>query len=108
MITRRTDNRPNGSLLSSSPHRYSCRAFAERPGKRQAGAGRRMAMGKRLLAATLGAALTGGLAALPAAAQSVKIGIILTYSGPAASLGDQIDKGMSLYVKEHQSELPTG
>src|SRR5258708_23074531 len=66
-----------------------------------------MSRAKRTVAVALGKALALALA-LPATAQSVKIGIILTYSGPAASLGDQIDKGMSLYVKEHQSELPTG
>jgi branched-chain amino acid transport system substrate-binding protein len=50
-----------------------------------------------------------GLAlAAPAWAETVKVGIILTYSGPAASLGDQIDKGMSLYVKEHEKDLPQG
>src|SRR5690348_2290583 len=58
-------------------------------------------------ALALGAALSLALA-LPAEAQTVKIGVILTYSGPAASLGDQIDKGMSLYVKEHEKELPPG
>ena len=50
-----------------------------------------------------GIALSG-----PAAAQTVKVGAILTYSGPQASLGDQIDKGLSLYIKEHEKELPAG
>ena len=66
-----------------------------------------MSRATRIAAIALGAAL--GLApALPAAAQSVKIGVILTYSGPAASLGDQIDKGLSLYAKEHEKDLPSG
>ncbi|HKW54921.1 MAG TPA: ABC transporter substrate-binding protein [Stellaceae bacterium] len=66
-----------------------------------------MSRAKRIAGAALGAAV--GLAlALPAMAQTVKIGVILTYSGPAASLGDQIDKGMSLYVKQHEKELPAG
>ena len=43
-----------------------------------------------------------------ALAQTVKIGVVLTYSGPSASLGDQIDKGLSLYVKEHEKDLPAG
>jgi branched-chain amino acid transport system substrate-binding protein len=43
-----------------------------------------------------------------AAAQTVKVGVILTYSGPQASLGDQIDKGLSLYAKEHEKDLPSG
>jgi branched-chain amino acid transport system substrate-binding protein len=45
---------------------------------------------------------------LPAAAQTVKVGVILTYSGPQSSLGDQIDKAIQLYVKEHETELPPG
>jgi branched-chain amino acid transport system substrate-binding protein len=56
----------------------------------------------------LGAMLAAGLLAGSATAENVKIGVILTYSGPNASLGDQIDKGLSLYVKEHQKELPAG
>jgi branched-chain amino acid transport system substrate-binding protein len=42
------------------------------------------------------------------AAQTVKVGVILTYSGPQASLGDQIEKGIDLYVKEHEKDLPPG
>ncbi|HWI27602.1 MAG TPA: ABC transporter substrate-binding protein [Stellaceae bacterium] len=56
----------------------------------------------------LGAALATALAAQAASAETVKIGVILTYSGPQASLGDQIDKGMSLYIKEHEKQLPPG
>jgi branched-chain amino acid transport system substrate-binding protein len=56
----------------------------------------------------LGAALALGLASAPASAEAIKIGVILTYSGPAASLGDQIDKGLTLYVKEHEKDLPPG
>ena len=59
-------------------------------------------------AALLGAALLGAMSAQPAAAETIKIGVILTYSGPMASLGDQIDKGLSLYVKEHEKDLPPG
>jgi branched-chain amino acid transport system substrate-binding protein len=43
-----------------------------------------------------------------AEAQTVKVGVILTYSGPTASLGDQIEKGLDLYVKEHEKDLPAG
>ena len=52
------------------------------------------------------AALT--LLAVSAAAQTVKIGVILTYSGPFAQVGDEIDKGLKLYIKEHEKELPAG
>jgi len=63
----------------------------------------------RFLSGALALAAGLALAAAPAAAQqTVKIGVILTYSGPAASLGDEIDKGLSLYVKEHQKDLPPG
>jgi branched-chain amino acid transport system substrate-binding protein len=69
--------------------------------KRIGAAGRRALWG-----AVLATAL--GLCGWPAAAQTIKVGVILTYSGPAASLGDQIDKGLSLYVKEHEKDLPSG
>ena len=48
------------------------------------------------------------LCVAPAAAQTVKIGIILTLSGPAAQPGFQIDKGIALIMKEHGKELPPG
>ncbi len=63
----------------------------------------------RILSGVLAFAAGLALAAAPVAAQqTVKIGVILTYSGPMASLGDEIDKGLSLYVKEHQKDLPPG
>lgn len=51
-----------------------------------------------------------GISALPsiARAEVVKVGMILTYSGPDASLGELIDRGASLYVKLHGNELPSG
>lgn len=51
-----------------------------------------------------------GVASFPgiASAEVVKIGMILTYSGPEASLGELIDRGASLYVKLHGKELPPG
>src|SRR6185312_7047865 len=48
------------------------------------------------------------LPAVPAAAQTVKIGVILTLSGPAAQPGFQIDKGIDLFMKEHGKDLPPG
>jgi branched-chain amino acid transport system substrate-binding protein len=38
----------------------------------------------------------------------VKVGVINTYSGTEAQTGDEIDKGLKLYVKEHEKELPPG
>lgn len=56
--------------------------------------------------------LLGGLAlAVPgdALAQTVvKVGVINTYSGSEAQTGDMMDKGIKLYVKEHQKDLPPG
>ena len=49
------------------------------------------------------ALLAGG-----AVAQTVKIGLLTTTSGPFASLGDQIDKSIKLYMKENAGKLPPG
>jgi branched-chain amino acid transport system substrate-binding protein len=46
--------------------------------------------------------------ALPAAAQTIKIGVILTYSGPQARASDPMEKGIALYLKEHEKDLPPG
>src|SRR5262245_54724896 len=45
---------------------------------------------------------------LAASAQTVKIGLINSYSGFLAQAGDQMQKGIDLYVKEHEKELPPG
>ena len=49
-----------------------------------------------------------GLASSPAAAQTIKIGLINSYSGFLAQAGDQMQKGIDLYIKEHEKELPPG
>jgi branched-chain amino acid transport system substrate-binding protein len=43
-----------------------------------------------------------------ALAQTVKVGIINTYSGPFAEPGDLIDRGITLYMKQHEKDLPPG
>ena len=53
------------------------------------------------------AAATLGLA-LPVSAQTVKIGFISSYSGAAAAQGDQLDKGVKLYMKLNGDKLPPG
>ncbi len=58
-----------------------------------------------VLAMLLALALLGRPAA---AEQVVKIGMILTLSGPFAILGEPIDKGARLYTKLHAAELPAG
>ncbi len=57
----------------------------------------------------IGAAIMLALAAAtPAAAESIKIGVILTYSGRDAALGEQIDRAINLFAKLHEKELPPG
>ena len=41
-------------------------------------------------------------------AQTVKVGIVNTYSGPTATLGEYIDKGIKLYTKLNGDKLPAG
>src|SRR3954454_15552909 len=55
-----------------------------------------------------GLALAALTALLPAAAhaQTVKIGIINSFSGFLAAPGDEMQKGMDLYAKEHMKDLP--
>ena len=44
--------------------------------------------------------------AASAMADTVKIGLIIPYSGPFAQAGDEMDKGLRLYIKEHEKDLP--
>lgn len=46
--------------------------------------------------------------ALPAAAQTVRLGFLNVYSGPFASLGEYVDKGARLYMKLNGDKLPPG
>jgi branched-chain amino acid transport system substrate-binding protein len=54
------------------------------------------------------AGLATGLLTSPAYTQTVKVGIILTYSGADLNNGLQIDRAMRLYIKEHEKDLPPG
>ena len=57
------------------------------------------------LAALVGTVLLSG----PATAQTVvKIGLINSYTGFVAQAGDQGQKGIDLYFKEHEKDLPPG
>ncbi len=60
------------------------------------------------LAAQAAVAGVAALAAFPAGAETVKVGVILTYSGRDAALGEQIDRAINLYIKLHGAELPAG
>lgn len=62
-------------------------------------------MTKRTMFAALAATV---LLAGPATAQTVKVGVVLTYSGPDSTIGEAIDRGLSLYAKAHENELPPG
>ena len=48
------------------------------------------------------------LASAPLAAQTVKIGLINSYTGFVAQAADEGQKGIDLYVKEHEKDLPPG
>jgi branched-chain amino acid transport system substrate-binding protein len=67
---------------------------------------------KNALTSFVGVALLASLgcqAAAPAnSSKTIKVGIILTYSGPDASIGESIDRGAELYLALHRSELPPG
>jgi branched-chain amino acid transport system substrate-binding protein len=65
-----------------------------------------MAMLRRLFQGA--AVLLAGAAfmAVPAAAETIKIGIVNSYSGPFAQAGGELDKGFRLYMKEHEKDLP--
>jgi branched-chain amino acid transport system substrate-binding protein len=62
----------------------------------------------RTVLAGLGAAFAFAAAAPAALAQTIKIGLINTYSGPMASNGDQIQKAVDLFMKQNESKLPPG
>jgi branched-chain amino acid transport system substrate-binding protein len=63
-----------------------------------------------LLAKLVLALAAGGVLPPPSAGAdtTVKIGFINTYSGPFAQAGDELDKGVKLYLKEHEKDLPPG
>ena len=64
----------------------------------------------RILKLALAGLAAGALAALApvAGAQTIKIGLINTYSGPLASNGEQIQKAVDLFMKQNESKLPPG
>lgn len=49
-----------------------------------------------------GALIAAGMTAGTARAETVRIGVVLTYSGGAAEFGDQIDKGMQLFIDQNK------
>ena len=66
-------------------------------------------MGMLRTFALLGSAAAAAALASAAGAQTVvKVGVITSYTGFLAAAGDEMDKGVALYVKEHEKELPAG
>ncbi len=63
---------------------------------------------KRTLIGLATATAAATLFAVPAIAQTIKIGVVNTYSGPTAAQGDQIDKGIKLFLKLNGDKLPPG
>jgi branched-chain amino acid transport system substrate-binding protein len=57
------------------------------------------------LAAAAGIAVAAGT---PAHAQTIKIGLINSNTGFLAQAGDEMEKGINLYVKTHEKDLPSG
>src|SRR6266480_1931143 len=57
---------------------------------------------------TFAVVLAGLMMAGSAFAQTVRIGIVNTFSGPQASFGEMTDRAFKLYLKLHEKELPPG
>ena len=57
---------------------------------------------------TFAVVLAGLMMAGSAFAQTVRIGIVNTFSGPQASFGEMTDQAFKLYLKLHDKELPPG
>jgi branched-chain amino acid transport system substrate-binding protein len=53
-------------------------------------------------------ALAASSASFFALSQTIKIGFISTYSGLNANLGEYMERGMRLYMKSHEKDLPPG
>jgi branched-chain amino acid transport system substrate-binding protein len=56
----------------------------------------------------LAALMVLALGTVPAPAQTIKVGMISTYSGLNANIGEYMDRGMKLYMKLHPNDLPPG
>jgi branched-chain amino acid transport system substrate-binding protein len=58
-------------------------------------------MFKRMMVSALALTATAGLAA----AQEIKVGLVLPYTGVGAELAQPIDRGVELYLKTHADEM---
>ena len=57
---------------------------------------------------TFAVVVAGLVMAGSAVAQTVRIGIVNTFSGPQASFGEMTDRAFKLYTKLHEKDLPAG
>ena len=60
-------------------------------------------LGRTTLAVLVTAAMSWPLAAV--AQETVKVGVILPYSGPFADAANQLDAGIKLYMEKHGDEV---
>jgi branched-chain amino acid transport system substrate-binding protein len=67
-----------------------------------------MRLGRFAAAVAALAGMAISIGAAPGHAQTVKIGLINSNTGFLAQAGDEMEKGISLYVKTHEKELPSG
>ena len=58
----------------------------------------------KIIAAWAATVLALGVTA-PARAETVKVGVVLPYSGPNSDLGAQVDRAFDLYVKLHAKDF---
>jgi branched-chain amino acid transport system substrate-binding protein len=68
----------------------------------------RVSLRRGVLVAFLPIALALVISRAAEAQKIVKVGVILTYSGPDASLSEPIDRAFELYMKLHKQDLPPG
>jgi branched-chain amino acid transport system substrate-binding protein len=62
----------------------------------------------RLWQSAVASVAVTALSCVGALAQTVKLGVVSTYSGPFAAVGEQLDRGIRLYMKLHEKDLPPG
>src|SRR5579885_3571815 len=86
----------------------ACVTLSASPLYGHSGMGEAMRMGPvRVGTALVAAALLWAMGPL-AHAETIKIGIVNSYSGFVAQAADEMQKGIDLYVKLHEKELPDG
>jgi branched-chain amino acid transport system substrate-binding protein len=59
----------------------------------------------KIVGLALAAPLMMGLAAAPVQAQTVRVGFVTSMSGPSASIGEQMDRAVRLYMQQNEASL---